>query len=255
MTQSIAGGFPVSRSAVLVCVCAAAFAAPGPVERVLHVRVPMRDSIHLDTNVFYPAAAGRYPAVLVRTPYGKGADLNPSYRSFLDHGYALVVQDVRGRYDSDGVFNPLSQEGPDGSDTLDWIARQPWSNGKVGMIGGSYLGIAQWKVALLNNPHLRAIFPVVSGDDDYLDRFYSPGGASKLGHRLLWLSENLTPPGLAKPKFPSYIYHLPLRTADRAATTGTQSLYQLALDHPSYDSFWKSITSAGKRHLPPMLPT
>ncbi len=63
------------------------------------------------------------------------------------------------------------------------------------MIGGSYLGIAQWQVALLNNPHLKAIFPVVSGSNDYVDRYYSTGGASKLGHRLLWLSENLTEPG------------------------------------------------------------
>ena len=203
----------------------------------------MRDSVHLDTNVFHPAAAGRYPAILLRTPYGKGADLSAGYRSFLDHGYAVVIQDVRGRYYSDGVFSPLLQEGPDGSDTLDWIARQPWSNGKVGMIGGSYLGIAQWKVALLNNPHLKAIFPAVSGDDDYFDRFYSPGGASKLGHRLLWLSENLTPAGLAKPAFSTYIYHLPLRTADRAATTETVRLYQESLNHPTYDAFWKNIST------------
>ena len=103
------------------------------------------------------------------------------------------MQDVRGRYASEGVFDALKQEGPDGYDTLNWIAAQPWSDGKVGMIGGSYLGIAQWRVALLNNPHLKAIFPVVSGCDDYLDRFYSPGGAMKLGHRLLWFSLNLTP--------------------------------------------------------------
>src|SRR5579863_736883 len=246
MTQSIAGEVAVSRYALFVYLSTAALGWTAPLDRLLHVRVPMRDAVHLDTNVFHPAGIGRYPTVLLRTPYGKGADLNPSYRSFLDHGYAVVVQDVRGRYDSDGAFKPLSQEGPDGSDTVDWIARQAWSNGKVGMIGGSYLGIAQWKVAIENNPHLKAIFPVVSGDDDYLDRFYSTGGASKLGHRLLWLSENLTPAGLAKPKFPSYIYHLPLRTADRAATTEKVSVYQAALDHPAYDSFWKNISTREK---------
>ena len=93
-----------------------------------------------------------------------------------------------------GMFDALNQEGPDGYDTINWIAGQPWSDGKVGMIGGSYLGIAQWRVALLNNPHLKAIFPVVSGSDDYFDRFYSTGGATKLGHRLLWFSENLNAP-------------------------------------------------------------
>jgi len=217
-------------------------ASPVPVEKALHVRVPMRDGIHLDANVFHPAGGARYPSILVRTPYGKGADFTPGYASFIEHGYAVVLQDVRGRYGSEGVFDALNQEGPDGYDTLNWIAAQPWSDGKVGMIGGSYLGIAQWRVALLNNPHLKAIFPVVSGSDDYVDRFYSPGGAMKLGHRLLWLSQNMTPSGIAKPKFGSYIGHLPLRTADSAATTETLPLYQTVLEHPTYDSFWKELS-------------
>ena len=212
---------------------------PINVEKLLHQRVPMRDGIHLDTNVYHPAGAARYPAILIRTPYGKAADFPTAYSSFIQHGYAVVMQDVRGRYGSEGVFDALSQEGPDGYDTLNWIAAQPWSDGKVGMIGGSYLGIAQWQVALLNNPHLKAIFPVVSGSDDYLDRFYSPGGAMKLGHRLLWLSQNLTPAGVVKPKFGDYIGHLPLRTSDRAATSQTLPIYQTVLEHPTYDSFWK----------------
>src|SRR5437868_4760545 len=112
--------------------------------RLLHQRVPMRDSIQLDTHVFYPAAASRYAAILIRTPYDKGADLLPSYRTFINHGYAIVVQDVRGRYLSEGSFDALDQEGPDGYDTLNWIAGQAWSDGKVGMLGGSYLGISQW---------------------------------------------------------------------------------------------------------------
>ena len=129
----------------------------------------------------------------------------------MNHGYAVVVQDVRGRYKSGGVFEPINQEVGDGDDTLNWIARQPWSDGGVGMYGGSYLGIAQWKAALTHNPHLRAMFPYVSGDDDYRDRFYSPGGAMKLGHRLLWLDEEhagargFTPPA-DFPKIPSVRY-------------------------------------------------
>ncbi|MGB6944406.1 MAG: CocE/NonD family hydrolase, partial [Bryobacteraceae bacterium] len=193
-------------------------------------------------NVFLPPGSGRFPTVLIRTPYGKGPDLPVSYRSFINHGYTVVMQDVRGRYGSAGGFNVLNQEGPDGYDTLNWIAAQPWSDGKVGMIGGSYLGIAQWRVALLNNPHLKAIFPVVSGSDDYFDRYYSEGGAMKLGHRLLWMSLNLTPPGTAKPKFGDYIYHLPLRSVDRSATRRTQGFYQTILNHPTYDSFWKNLS-------------
>jgi uncharacterized protein len=217
-----------------------------PVAKLLHVRVAMRDGVHLDTNIFHPAAfghdGGRYPVILMRTPYGKGADFNPSYQSFLDHGFALVMQDVRGRYGSEGVFEPLEQEGRDGYDTLDWIARQAWSNGKVGMIGGSYLGIAQWKLAVLNNPHLKAIFPTVSGFDDYLDRFYSTGGAIKLGHRLSWLAENSSAAGFLNPPFGNYVWHLPLRTADLAATGQTLAIYQKALDHPTYDEFWRRIS-------------
>jgi putative CocE/NonD family hydrolase len=212
------------------------------VEKLFHARVAMRDGVHLDTNIYRPSGPARYPAILVRTPYGKGPNLPPGYMSFLEHGYAVVMQDVRGRYGSEGVFDALSQEGPDGYDTLNWIASQPWSDGKVGMIGGSYLGIAQWRVALLNNPHLRAIFPVVSGDDDYFDRFYSRGGAMKLGHRLLWLSENLAAPGVKQPKFGDYVGHLPLRTSDRAATGQPLPLYQAILEHPTYDSFWKGLS-------------
>jgi putative CocE/NonD family hydrolase len=217
-----------------------------PIETLLHVRVRMRDGVRLDTNVFHPPGSTRHPTILVRTPYGKGRDLYPGYNTFLNHGYAVVIQDVRGRYASEGRFNPLEQEGPDGYDTLNWISEQPWSNGKIGMIGGSYLGMAQWRVALLNNPHLKAIFPVVSGYDDYLDRFYSPGGATKLGHRLLWLSENLLAPGVKRPDFRDYIYHLPLRTSDLASTGQTLSVYQNALDHPTYDSYWKNISTREK---------
>ncbi|MGA2880348.1 MAG: CocE/NonD family hydrolase [Bryobacteraceae bacterium] len=221
-------------------------APAAPYARLLHVRVTMRDNIRLDTNVFHPSWAGttggRFPTVLIRTPYGKGSDLPAGYQSFINHGYAVVMQDVRGRYGSGGTFDVLNQEGPDGYDTLNWIAAQPWSDGKVGMIGGSYLGIAQWQVALLNNPHLKAIFPVVSGSDEYLDRYYSQGGALKLGHRLLWMSQNLTTPGTAKPKFTDYIYHLPLRTVDRSATRRTLGFYQVILNHPTYDYFWKDLS-------------
>lgn len=245
----------VSRIAAvfLLCLPLARATSPTPYAKLLHLRVSMRDDVRLDTNVFYPLGSGRFPAVLIRTPYGKGADLPAGYQSFINHGYAVVMQDVRGRYASGGVFNVLNQEGPDGYDTLDWIAEQPWSDGKVGMIGGSYLGIAQWRVALLNNPHLKAIFPVVSGSDDYLDRYYSPGGAMKLGHRLLWMSLNLTPLGTAKPRFSDYIYHLPLRTSDRSATRRSLSFYQTVLDHPDYDSFWKNLSvrqNIGRVHVP-----
>lgn len=229
--------------ATLVCALPCLAGDPPLMEKQRNVMVPMRDGVRLSTSVYRPpAATAPLPAVLVRTPYNKGADLSPGYYPFLAHGYAVIIQDVRGRYASEGVFRPIDQEGSDGWDTLDWIAKQSWSSGRVGMVGGSYLGIAQWKVAVMGNRHLAAMVPVVSGDDDYRDRFYSPGGAFKLGHRLEWMAENSRAPGFPQPEFSRFILHLPLRTADVAATGQRVAYYQDALDHPACDAFWKSAS-------------
>jgi hypothetical protein len=208
----------------------------------LGAQIPMRDGVRLSANIFLPSERGRFPAILERTPYGKGADIASNYQAFVERGYAVVAQDVRGRYESEGVFDPLRQEAADGDDTLNWIARQPWSDGKIGMIGGSYRGIVQWKAATLENPHLKAIFPAVSGWDDYLDRFYSTGGAMKLGNRLEWMAENLKVSGY-QPDFSKYVLHLPLRTSDVAATGRPSEMFQDALNHPAFDSFWRSIST------------
>lgn len=225
---------------------AATTTQPVTIEKELRVKIPMRDGVRLSTNIFRPSATGRWPVLLARTPYGKGSDITLNYRAFVEHGYAVVVQDVRGRHDSEGVFRPLDQEGPDGEDTLYWIAHQPWCDGKIGMMGGSYLGIAQWQAALRNSPYLKAIFPAMSGDDDYFDRFYSRGGAMKLGHRLLWIAENLHPYGIPEPAFDEYIRHLPLRTTDRYATGHSVEFYQSSLDHPLYDSHWQKYSTREK---------
>ena len=221
-------------------------APPDGIERELDVRIHMRDGVELSANIFRPATAARVPTILVRTPYDKGDEVTPNQRAFVVRGYAVVVQDVRGRYDSQGVFEPLRQEAADSEDTLNWIARQSWSNRRIGMMGGSYLGIVQWKSALLNNPYLKAISPVVSGCDDYFDRFYSTGGALKLGQRLEWMSENLRAPTFAKPDFNHFVLNLPLRTSDRVATGRSVDFFQRALDHPAYDSFWKNLSTREK---------
>ena len=202
----------------------------------------MRDGVLLSANVFRPGGTGPYPTILIRTPYGKGDDWTPNHQAFVEHGYAVVVQDVRGRYDSQGTFEPLSQEPLDGDDTLNWIAKQPWSNGKIGMTGGSYLGIVQWKVATLNNPHLKAIFPWVSGDDDYRDRYYSTGGAMKLGHRLLWVEENLKLPNYDAPSFAKYVETLPLRRIDTVVTGHQVPMMQRVLEHPTDDAYWQTMS-------------
>ncbi len=230
----------------LIVFTAAAASAAAPGAGGLHIKTPMRDGVRLCANVFLPQVGGPFPTILVRTPYGKGQSAG-GYQAFVDRGFAVMIQDVRGRRHSEGAFEPLRQEGPDGSDTLDWIARQPWSNGEVGMVGGSYLGIVQWQAALMNNPHLKAIFPVVSGADDYRDRFYSPGGGFKLGHRLQWIADNLKVTGYEPPEFIKLVQHLPLRTADRLATGRTVDFYQQVMDHPSHDSFWDERSVLDRR--------
>ena len=129
------------RALVLVAiVCALALSQVATI-----TRMPMRDGVHLSANIFLPSSGGKHPALLVRTPYNKGTKLIANYKIFLDNGFAIVVQDVRGRYDSAGVFTPFTKEDRDGEDTLNWIACQSWSDGSVAMLGGSYFGIAQWR--------------------------------------------------------------------------------------------------------------
>ena len=203
----------------------------------------MHDGVQLAANIFLPSESGRFPILLVRTPYNKGEDLLPNFRFFVEHGYGMVVEDVRGRYESEGTFDPFTKEPKDGDDTLNWIAGQSWSDGKIGMLGGSYLGIAQWKAAWLRNPHLKAIAPVVSGYDDYRDRFYSTGGAFQVGHRLLWIAENLRAPDFPMPEFDRFVRTLPLRQADLAAAGQRCDIFQKALNHPAEDAFWQNVST------------
>lgn len=112
--------------------------------------------------------AGRVPTVLVRTPYGKGEDVEGYFR-FVQRGYAVVIQDTRGREDSTGEWLPNYYEVEDGDDTLNWIAAQDWSDGNVGMTGGSYLGYVQWAAAASGNPHLKAMLSNVTAGSAFGD--------------------------------------------------------------------------------------
>jgi hypothetical protein len=238
---------------LLFLLLAGLFAACAQPVVTLHVKVPMRDGVRLCTNIFRPAPTGRFPVALQRTPYRKISELTPGLRAFLDRGYAVVTQDVRGRYDSEGLFDQFNQEKNDGEDTLAWIAHQPWSDGRAGMFGGSYVGIAQWRAALANPPSLKAIAPAVSGGDEYFDRYYTRGGAFRLGHRLRWLSENYKPPQKPVADFQKLVTYLPLRRADRFLSGRTLDFYQAVLNHPSYDDYWRALSTRlhiGAIHIP-----
>ncbi|MFN8580184.1 MAG: CocE/NonD family hydrolase [Gemmatimonadaceae bacterium] len=128
-------------------------------------RIRMRDGVELSADVYRPDRDGRFPVILVRTPYDNGTAPNlAAGKRWASRGFVYVVQDVRGRGDSDGSFYPLLTEGRDGYDTIAWLANQPWSNGKVGMLGGSYLGWVQMYAAVEKPPALAALVPTVTPD-------------------------------------------------------------------------------------------
>lgn len=126
-------------------------------------KIPMRDGINLSTDIYFPNAEGCYPLILQRTPYDNSNPASAAIAQFFfEHDYIFAIQDVRGRCDSDGEWDPWMNEGPDGFDTIEWLARQPWCNGKIGMMGGSYLGFVQWMAARECPPHLTALAATVS---------------------------------------------------------------------------------------------
>ncbi len=211
-----------------------------------HLKIPMRDGVELCANVFLPAATGAFSTLLHRTPYGKPAGVTPAIQPFIRAGYAVVVQDVRGRGHSEGVFHQFDQEQNDGFDTIAWIARQPWSNQRVGLFGGSYTGIAAWRAAIARPPALKALAVSVAGGDEYMDRFYSPGGALRLAHRIRWIAENFSPPAKPVSDFRKTVHWLPLQTADLAATGAQISFWRRALEHPAYDSYWAQLSTRSR---------
>lgn len=135
-----------------------------PVKRLQNASMTMRDGKRLLADVALPDRPGKYPTILVRTCYGKELSMLQA-DFYASRGYAYVAQDVRGRGASEGDFDPLVQERADGYDTLEWIEAQAWSDGRVGMIGASYLGFTQWSVATTGHPALKCIVPQVSPPD------------------------------------------------------------------------------------------
>ncbi len=140
--------------------------SPSAVTVMKDVMVPMRDSVRLATDVYLPtrdlsSAPERRPTILIRTPYDK---TNPHEVGagpyFASHDYVVVIQDTRGRFKSEGIWHMLTDDGPDGVDAAGWIARQPWSNGDIGMMGTSYVGGTQHALAMAGSPHLKTIIPV-----------------------------------------------------------------------------------------------
>jgi putative CocE/NonD family hydrolase len=162
------------------------------VHRNADVAVPMRDGVTLRADILLPSAEGKFPALIYRTPYGKHFALK-EYTTFakaVARGYAVVVQDVRGRYASDGEFVAYQNEGRDGFDTIEWAAKQPWCDGNVGTFGLSYPGAVQWLAAVETPPHLKAIVPAMTFSTPR--NFFYSGGVFD-GSWLDWIWMNIAP--------------------------------------------------------------
>lgn len=174
---------------------AASIAATTPSTEV-GVAVPMRDGTVLRADVYRAPGATPGPVLLCRTPYGRrhhaGSDL---VASAVKRGYVVVVQDVRGRYDSAGAFDPYRNEGRDGFDTIEWAARQPWSDGRVGSFGISYPGAVQWLAAVEAPPHLQAMAPVMTFS--HPENFFYAGGVLDLSW-LPWIWNSIAPASRAR---------------------------------------------------------
>lgn len=136
--------------------------------------VAMRDGARMATDVFLPAGKGPWPVILVRTPYGKGTMAGQA-RQWTAHGYAFVSQDCRGTGKSEGRYLPFMDDHFDGYDTVEWAAKQSWSNGRVGMTGASAMGITANQAAITAPPHLVAIYTTVAPASAYQHAVYTGG--------------------------------------------------------------------------------
>jgi len=207
------------------------------------VRTPMRDQVELSADLWLPAAPGRVPTIVMRTPYLKTDDeveRAPHWGAlFAAHGYAFLMQDVRGRGDSDGRFDFFFQEANDGYDTVEWIARQPWSDGQVGMMGSSYLGTLQWLAARLRPPALRCIAPTAAAGR-WFDELPYLGGAFLMSWAINWINGTSGRIGQSNARTVDrdQVYaHRPLLTMDEALGR-RMPLYRAMLEHPTIDDYW-----------------
>ena len=212
-----------------------------PVDMQLDIRVPMRDQVELSADIFLPRGAGRVPTVLMRTPYSNNNDpMVQRARYLASAGYACVLQDCRGRWDSDGVYYPF-REGPDGYDTQEWIGRQQWSDGGVGMAGGSYVGGVQWQSAPRGSAALKCMAPRVMCADYYTGLMH-PGGAFQLGVMATWGMRTNARTGQAIDVHHWNEVFRTLPVVDLARQAGRNlGFWRDWVEHPTYDAYWEEF--------------
>lgn len=209
--------------------------------------VPMRDGIKLATDIYRPNSEGQFPVILVRTPYKK--EMNELQGKFYARrGYVYAVQDCRGRFSSPGTWEPFFNEPQDGYDAIEWLAAQPWASGKVGMIGGSYLGWVQWWAARETPPHLTTIIPNVAPPDPYFNIPYEYGSFFMMG--AIWWAAILEKEatgdlaGTAMREINDKMYgrllrHLPVVELDSIVMGKRNNYWRDWIAHPNNDAYWQ----------------
>lgn len=216
-----------------------------------NVPVKMRDGVTLRADIYRPHADGKFPVLLQRTPYDKDGDVGFGLKAAA-RGYVVIIQDVRGRYASEGEWYTFKNEPNDGYDTVEWAAALPYSDGRVGMFGGSYVGATQMLAAMARPPHLAGICPFVTGSNYHSNWTYQGGAFQQ------WFNESWTS-GLAQNAFNRDVskrtnatkgtWQLPLGSyalfndlADGGVPVSIKSHAPYFLDwlaHPSEDAYWK----------------
>lgn len=208
------------------------------------VAAKMRDGVTLRADIYRPKADGKFPVLLERTPYDKRGGVDFGLKAAA-RGYVVIIQDVRGRYTSEGEWYTFKHESEDGFDTVEWAAALPYSNGKVGMFGGSYVGATQMLTAIAAPPHLAGVFPVVTASN------YHDGWTYQSGAFEQWFNESWTS-GLAQDTHDRFVREnsnallwvgkLPLSKyplLDLGAAEGLAPYFTDWLAHPNYDDYWK----------------
>ncbi len=212
-----------------------------------NVMVPMKDGTKLATDIYRPKSHRKFPVIVLRTPYNKSGSLHP-YRPlaelFASQGYVVVVQDVRGKFASEGSFYPYAYEALDGHTTVTWAGEAPWSNGRVAILGISYLGSCAWLAARYKSPYLRTVVPMFTTQNTY--SVWIDKGIPFLKGPIFWLGKyggKKTNNRLSHADLVNALWELPVNNLDMAFVNHRIPFFRDYLEHLQPDSFWKEISS------------
>jgi uncharacterized protein len=226
---------------------------PPPAHRIkidYNTLIPMSDGVKLVADIYRPKMDGKFPVIVMRTPYAKG-NTEHSYpliaTIFSCQGYVVIIQDVRGKYGSEGIFIPFLNEEQDGQDTVNWASEQEWSNGKVALMGFSYLGTCAWLTTLNGPKSLKAVVPMFCCQNAYTG--WIDGGVPYLKDILMWLLRHHGRKGREVPhsEVDDIILQLPVLQFDKRIKDGIDT-FKSWMYHLHEDEYWQIYSVNHRRH-------